>query len=84
MKVGTMCLGIAGTLLLFACGVRVGGGPVAAGGQGHMHSALQSLEAAKTELSAAEANKGGHRERAMDLVDQAIVQVREGINYARR
>ena len=31
---------------------------------------------------AAVPNKGGHRERAIELVDRAIVQVREGIAVA--
>ena len=37
----------------------------------------------RAELEAAVPNKGGHRERAIELVDRAIVQVREGIAFAR-
>jgi hypothetical protein len=47
----------------------------------HMSAALGHLEQAKSELERAAANKGGHRERAMQLVDQAIQQVREGEAY---
>jgi phage/plasmid primase-like uncharacterized protein len=39
------------------------------------------LEQAKAELENAKPNKGGHRERAMQLVDQAMQEVREGERY---
>ena len=45
--------------------------------------ALRHLQAAKVELEKAATNKGGHRERAIQLVDQAINQVVEGIRFAR-
>ena len=51
--------------------------------QPHMQSALDHLNAARGELQAAEPNKGGHRERALEFVNQATAQVEEGINYAR-
>jgi len=51
-------------------------------GQPHMTAALDELQAARQELDAAEAGKGGHRARAMALIDDAITQVREGIDYA--
>jgi hypothetical protein len=54
----------------------------ALGAQPHMDAALGLLQNARAELQAAEPNKGGHRERAMGLVDQAIAQVREGIAFA--
>ena len=50
--------------------------------QPHMQEALTHLREAKKSLQAAEANKGGHREKAMELVDQAIKQVEDGIQYA--
>ncbi len=50
--------------------------------QPKMQEALMHLREAKKSLEAAEANKGGHREKAMQLVDQAIKQVEEGIQYA--
>jgi hypothetical protein len=48
-----------------------------------MQEALGSLQAARASLVAAQANKGGHRERAIGFVDSAIAETRAGINYAR-
>ena len=42
------------------------------------------LQSARAELGAATPNKGGHRERAMGLIDQAIAEVRAGIAVRRR
>jgi hypothetical protein len=50
--------------------------------QPHMQNALAALQNARTELAAAEPNKGGHRERAIELVDKAIDQVQQGIAFA--
>jgi hypothetical protein len=50
----------------------------------HMTAALEHLQAAKAELERASHNKGGHRERALGLVDQAIRQVQEGEVYYER
>ncbi|HUK48061.1 MAG TPA: hypothetical protein VLW06_10735 [Terriglobales bacterium] len=47
----------------------------------HMSAALGHLQQAKDELEKATPNKGGHREKAMQLVDQAIQQVQEGERY---
>ncbi len=47
----------------------------------HMSAALGHLQEAKAELEKATPNKGGHRERAMQLVDQAIQQVQQGEAY---
>jgi hypothetical protein len=47
--------------------------------QGHMWNALHSLQTAKAQLQAATPDKGGHRENAIGLVDQAIDQVDVGI-----
>lgn len=61
----------------------VAGGSFAAGlayaAQPHMEAALNALLTAQTELKVAEHNKGGHRAKALDLVDRAIQQVRLGI-----
>jgi hypothetical protein len=51
--------------------------------QPHMTSALNHLRAARTELNAALADKGGHRENALKLVGDAIDEVQAGIEYAR-
>jgi hypothetical protein len=50
--------------------------------QPEMEAALASLNDALASLQAAEANKGGHREKAIDLVEQAIAQVQLGIEAA--
>jgi hypothetical protein len=47
----------------------------------HMSAAIGHLEQAKAELEKATPNKGGHREKAMQLVDQAMEQVRAGEAY---
>jgi len=51
-------------------------------GQPHMVAALDELRAARGELQVAAADKGGHRVRAIELVDDAIEQTRRGIDYA--
>lgn len=70
-------------VVLLACG----GGTVvvtgAAGDQPHMAIARDHLAAARGELDRAEPNKGGHRERAIGLVDQAMAEVNAGIEFAR-
>ena len=50
--------------------------------QPHMRAALNALRNARNELQLATANKGGHRAKAIDLVNQAITQVEKGIAYA--
>ena len=47
--------------------------------QPHMRSALQSLRNAQGQLSIATHNKAGHRENALNLVNQAIGEVEAGI-----
>ena len=47
----------------------------------HMSAAYGHLEQAKAELEKANPNKGGHRERAMQLVDQAMQEVMQGEEY---
>jgi hypothetical protein len=55
----------------------------ALGAQPHMDAALALLQNARGELERSEPNKGGHREKAMALVDQAIGETRAGISFAR-
>ncbi len=43
----------------------------------HMSAALEHLQQARVELDKATPNKGGRRERALDLVDRAIEQGQE-------
>ena len=58
--------------------------PASAADQPHMKSALNALRNAKQQLSLATADKGGHRAKAMELVNQAISEVEKGISYDRR
>lgn len=51
--------------------------------QPHMHNANGHLSNAMTFLRRASADKGGHREKAMSLVSQAIAAVNAGIEYDR-
>ncbi len=48
--------------------------------QPHMQRALDLLRDAKSNLEAATADKGGHRERAIGYVNSAIDEVRKGID----
>jgi hypothetical protein len=52
--------------------------------QSNMESARANLQNAKANLLTAEHNKGGHRAKALNLVNQAIAEVNKGIAFARR
>jgi hypothetical protein len=54
----------------------------AIGAQPHMAETISLLQTARAELVKATPNKGGHRERALGLIDQAIGEVRAGMNFA--
>ena len=54
----------------------------AIGAQPHMGETITLLQSARAELAAATPNKGGHREKALGLIDQAIAEVRAGIAFA--
>jgi len=58
------------------------GASIAYANQPHMVSALEILSSARAELVRATANKGGHRERAIEAVDRAIYETRQGIAFA--
>jgi hypothetical protein len=51
--------------------------------QPRMRAARGDLDNAMQSLRRASADKGGHRERAMDLVSKAITAVNNGIEYDR-
>lgn len=67
----------AGTMYLTA-------GEAGAENQPHMRAALNSLQTAKNQLQAATADKGGHRAKAIDLVNAAIAEVNRGIAFDNR
>jgi len=56
----------------------------AAPDQPEMHAALGNLQSARNELQRATDNKGGHKAKAVGLVNRAIVEVNEGIAFDRR
>jgi hypothetical protein len=70
--------------LLLALAVSFGlvGAGAALAAQNHMVSARSYLNSALTELNQAQANKGGHRQNAVNLVNEAIHEVNLGIQYA--
>ena len=68
-------------LIIVVCSLFFVSGRVSAD-QPHMRAALNALRNARSELQIASANKGGHRAKAIDLVNQAIRQVEKGIAYA--
>ena len=47
----------------------------------HMSAAMGHLEQAKAELEKSAPNKGGHREKAIQLVNEAMQQVQQGEAY---
>ena len=72
-------IGAAALGTMLATGIFIG---EAMAYQSHMHAALDALRTARSELQASTPNKGGHRERAIGLVDQAIDETRAGIEFA--
>jgi hypothetical protein len=58
--------------IAFAAGFAIAAQP-------KMEAALHSLEHARGDLDAAEHDKGGHRVKALKLIDEAIEEVRLGI-----
>jgi hypothetical protein len=50
--------------------------------QPHMAETITLLQSARAELVKATPNKGGHRERGLALIDQAIGEVQAGMNFA--
>ncbi len=70
-------------LLAFVFGILISSGVVItnaqAANQPHMQSALDDLRAARHQLEIAEQDKGGHRARAIGIIDNAIAEVRDGM-----
>jgi hypothetical protein len=56
--------------------------PKSASDQPHMSAALEHLKLAEREIDQAESDKGGHRQKAVQLVRQAIAEVQAGMRYA--
>jgi hypothetical protein len=69
-----------GFLLVIVLGLAFLAGQLSAA-QPQMQAALTNLRQARANLNRATADKGGHRERAIALVDQAIGEVERGVAY---
>jgi len=52
--------------------------------QPRMEAARADLQSARSELQLATANKGGHKQKAINLINQAIAAINKGIAYDRR
>jgi hypothetical protein len=78
-----MKLNLAPLVLAFTLGIMAASGVLIqnaqAANQPHMVNALDNLRAARHQLEIAEADKGGHRERAIGIIDNAIGEVKAGI-----
>jgi hypothetical protein len=73
--------GVLATVL--ACGGGEAVVRTAGADQPNMEAARDHLQQARAALDRATPNKGGHRERAIGLVDQALNEVNAGIEFAR-
>jgi hypothetical protein len=55
---------------------------ICAADEPHMRAALEHLREAREQLEKAVPNKEGHREKAIELIDRAMGQVKEGIEFS--
>lgn len=69
--------------LVFAVVFMGIGATIAMANQPHMVNARNYLNDALNQLNQAVPDKGGHRNNAIGLVNQAIQQVNAGINFAK-
>ncbi len=53
-------------------------------GHPEMHHALRALENAKRDLEKAAHDYGGHRAKALELTDQAISEIKEGLESVKQ
>jgi len=77
-------LGLLTAAIVSTTGVWMAATPVANADQPHMQAALRALETAENELAKADADKGGHRVKAIEHTRMAIAEVRAGITFDRR
>jgi hypothetical protein len=80
-----MKFNLAHLLLAFTAGTMITTGVLfetAQAGQPHMDSALDHLRSARHQLEVARPDKGGHRENAIGMIDNAIAEVKAGIAAA--
>ena len=78
-----MKLNFAHLFLAFTLGIMATSGVLMqnaqAANQPHMYNALDNLRAARHQLEVASEDKGGHRVRAIGIIDNAIEEVKAGI-----
>ena len=70
--------------LMMAAGMSAilfGGSTVFAEPQPQMRKAMEKLESALKHLKDGTADKGGHRVKAIELVEAAMVEVRAGMEF---
>jgi len=79
-KAATIVLSVVLAVVLVGSMIR----PVFADAQPQMKSALANLRAALVDLQQATPDKGGHRNKAIDLTRKAINQTEAGIAYDNR
>ena|SRR2546422_648763 len=72
----TRTLAIAGLLLVTVA-------PVGAAGDHELLAAQQELKLAKDHLQAAAPEYAGHRRAAMEYIDKALQEIRQGVDYSR-
>ncbi len=77
-----MKLKFAHLLIAFTVGLTLSSGVLmqnVQAGQPHMENALTALQNARHQLEIAKPDKGGHRENAIGIIDNAISEVKAGI-----
>jgi hypothetical protein len=77
-----MKFNLAHLILAFAVGIMATSGILVENsyaGQPHMYNALDNLRSARHQLEVAREDKGGHRARAIGIIDNAIGEVKAGI-----
>lgn len=79
---GIVALGAAGAVAAVGA-AALATGPADAAMQIHMDVALGTLNTGLRQLQDALADKGGYRDKAIGLVQQAIADVEAGIQYAK-
>jgi len=67
-----LALAVIAVLLMGAVGICIADEP-------HMRAALEHLREARQQLEKAVPDKGGHREKAIELIDRAMEQIKKGI-----
>ena len=68
--------------LVFGVAMMITFAGISGAAQNNMRDALAHLREARQALDRAEANKGGHKDKAIELIDKAIEQVQAGMEFA--